>query len=87
MVAVKCDALLVLSCNKRIKRPSQLVLKHYLITGLDPVKTLEKVFNVDLPDEQINQVIEGIKGQLDPSKLDVSKVGGILNTLKNLLGK
>lgn len=53
----------------------------------DPVKTLEKVFNVDLPDEQINQVIEGIKGQLDPSKLDVSKVGGILNTLKNLLGK
>ena len=53
----------------------------------DPVKTLEKVFNVDLPDEQINQVIEGIKGQLDPSKLDVSKVGGFLNTLKNLLGK
>ena len=53
----------------------------------DPVKTLEKVLNVDLPDEQINQVIEGIKGQLDLSKLDVSKVGGILGTLKNLLGK
>ena len=60
------------------------VLKQFVA---DPVKTLEKVFNVDLPDEQINKVIDGVKGQLDLSKLDVSQAAGILGTLKKLLGK
>lgn len=60
------------------------VLKQFAI---DPVKTLEKVFNVDLPDEQINKVIEGIKGQVDLSKVDIKQAAGILGTLKNLFGK
>lgn len=35
----------------------------------DPVKALEKIFNIDLPDELINPVIDGIKAQLTMDKL------------------
>ena len=53
----------------------------------DPVKTLEKTFNIDLPDEQINKIIDGIKGQIDLSKVDIGKTVGILAKLKKLFGK
>ncbi len=53
----------------------------------DPVKTLEKTFNIDLPDEQINQVIEGIKSQIDLSKIDIGDAAGLLGKLKGLFGK
>ena len=53
----------------------------------DPVKTLEKVFNIDLPDDQINQVIDGVKGKIDLGKLDVGKATGLLGKLKGLFGK
>ena len=56
----------------------------------DPVKLLEKTFNIDLPDEQINQVIDGVKGKIDLSKFDlgdVKKATGILGWLKKLLGR
>ena len=53
----------------------------------DPVKTLEKVFNIDLPDDQINQVIEGIKSKVDLSKVDVGQAVGLLGKLKGLFGK
>ena len=52
----------------------------------DPVGTLEKVFNIDLPDEQINSIIEGVKGQIDLSKLDASEAVGLLAKLKGLFG-
>lgn len=35
----------------------------------DPVKALEKVFGVDLPDEMINPIIDGVKAQLTAEKL------------------
>ena len=60
------------------------ILKQF---AADPVKTLEKVFNIDLPDEQINKVIEGVKGQIDLSKVDVKKAVGLLGMLKKLFGK
>ena len=53
----------------------------------NPVELLEKTFGIDLPDEQINQVIEGVKGQLDLSKLDVGQAVGMLGKLKGMLGK
>ena len=53
----------------------------------NPVQLLEKTFGIDLPDEQINQVIEGVKGQLDLSKLDVGQAVGILGKLKGMFGK
>lgn len=53
----------------------------------NPVKVLESVFNIDLPDEQINKIIEGVKGQIDFSKIDVKEAAGLLGKLKNLFGK
>ncbi|MBQ9986910.1 MAG: hypothetical protein IJP28_00885 [Erysipelotrichales bacterium] len=35
----------------------------------DPVKAVEKIYNVDLPDEVINPVIDGIKAKLAAEKL------------------
>ena len=60
------------------------ILKQF---AANPVKTLEKVFNIDLPDEQINKIIEGVKGQIDLSKVDVKKAVGLLGMLKKLFGK
>ena len=48
----------------------------------DPVKTLEKQLGIDLPDEQINAVIKGIK-----AKLDVDDVLGTAGKLLGMLGK
>lgn len=45
----------------------------------DPIKVIEKLFNVDLPDEQLQPVIAGIK-----AKLAASDLGGKLEGLKNL---
>lgn len=36
----------------------------------NPVKALEKVLNVDLPDDLLNPVIEGIKAKLTADKLE-----------------
>lgn len=48
----------------------------------DPIATLEKTLGVDLPDEQIKQVVNGIK-----EKLGGDAVGGILDKVKGIFGK
>ena len=53
----------------------------------DPVKMLEKTFGIDLPDDQINQIIEGVKGKLDLSSIDLKGATGLLGKLKGLFGK
>ena len=53
----------------------------------DPVKLLEKTFGIDLPDDQINQVIEGVKGKIDLSNIDVKQATGLLGKLKGLFGR
>ena len=53
----------------------------------NPVQLLEKTFGIDLPDDQINKVIEGVKGQIDLSKFDVTEAAGLLGKLKGILGK
>ena len=42
----------------------------------DPVKTVEGLIGIDLPDDQINTVVEGVKSKL---KLDdiAGKLGGL----------
>lgn len=35
----------------------------------DPVKALEKVLGVDLPDEILNPIIEGVKAQMTAEKI------------------
>ena len=47
----------------------------------DPTAVLEKLIGIDLPNDQINAIIDGVKAKL---KLDdiADKVGGILNLFK-----
>ncbi len=53
---------------------------------LDPVKVVEKLLNIDLPDEQINAVIEAVKAKLtiDDAK-DIA--GKLLGGLGGLFGR
>ena len=48
----------------------------------EPVKALESVLGVDLPDDMINQVIDGVK-----AKLTVDKVSDSVDALKGLFRK
>ena len=48
----------------------------------DPVGTLEKTLGVDLPDEQVKQVIDGLK-----AKLGEAAASGILDKVKGLFSK
>jgi len=53
---------------------------------LDPVKVLEKMLNVDLPDEQIKAVIDAIQAKL--SLDDMKDVAGkIFGSLGGLFGR
>ena len=48
----------------------------------NPVATVESLLGIDLPDDQINAIVEGVK-----AKISVDKIGGILGGLGDLLGK
>ena len=45
----------------------------------NPVKAVESVLGVDLPDDVINKVVDGVK-----AKISVDKLGGIASSIKNL---
>lgn len=46
----------------------------------DPVKAVEKVTGVDLPDDQLNALIDGIKAKISVDDVK-NKLGGILGKL------
>lgn len=48
----------------------------------DPVKAVEKVLGVDLPDEQVKAIIDGVK-----AKLAGDQAMGLLGKVKGLFGK
>lgn len=48
----------------------------------DPIKTIEKLLNVDLPDDMLEAVVKGVK-----TKIDLDKVGDVLGKLGGLFGK
>lgn len=48
----------------------------------DPVKTVESLIGVDLPDDVIGNVVEGVK-----AKVSIDKAAGILDSVKNLFNK
>ena len=48
----------------------------------NPAKTLEKVLGVDLPDDQVNAIVAGVK-----AKLGLDDVLEIAGKLKGLFGK
>lgn len=45
----------------------------------DPVKALESIIGVDLPDDQVSRIIEGVK-----AKIAVGNAGGLFNKVKKL---
>ncbi len=52
----------------------------------DPVKTIEKLIGIDLPDEQVKQVVELVKSKLSGENLG-DKLGGVADKIGGLLGK
>ena len=48
----------------------------------NPASVIESLIGVDLPDEQVNQLVEGIK-----AKIKLDKVGDALGSLGSLFGK
>lgn len=47
----------------------------------DPIKTVEGILGVDLPDDVIKQAVEGVK-----AKINVDDINGKLGTLGGLFG-
>ena len=48
----------------------------------NPVSVIEQLIGVDLPDQQVNQLIEGIK-----AKIKLDQVGDVLGGIGKLFGK
>ena len=63
---------------KKIKNDKDLLAKF----EKDPVSVLEKLLGVDLPNDQLNQLVDGVK-----AKLAVDNIGDALGALGGLFGK
>lgn len=48
----------------------------------DPVSTVEELVGIDLPNDQVEALVDFIK-----AKINVDKIGGALGGLKGLFGK
>jgi len=48
----------------------------------DPVKVVEELVGIDLPDEMIEKVVDGVK-----AKITMDKAGDVLDALGGLFGK
>ena len=48
----------------------------------NPVSVIEELIGIDLPDQQINQLIEGIR-----AKIKLDQVGDVLGGIGKLFGK
>lgn len=48
----------------------------------EPIKTVEKLLNIDLPDDLLESVVKGVQ-----AKIDLDKVGDVLGKLSGLFGK
>ncbi|MBE6617511.1 MAG: hypothetical protein E7627_06205 [Ruminococcaceae bacterium] len=48
----------------------------------DPIKTIEGIIGMDLPDDKITQVVDGIK-----AKLAIDDIGDVFGKLGGLFGK
>lgn len=48
----------------------------------DPIKTVEELIGVDLPDDQVSGIVDGIK-----AKISLDSLGGLGSKLGGLFGK
>ena len=47
----------------------------------DPIATVEGLIEIDLPNDQIEKIVEGIKAKIALDKIDVDKVADVLGGL------
>ncbi len=47
----------------------------------EPIKALEELLGVDLPDEQMQSIVDGVK-----AKVTFDNVSGVVDSLKGLFG-
>ncbi len=52
----------------------------------EPIKTVEEILGIDLPDDQIEKLVEGIKAKIDIEEAG-DKISGIAGKLGGLFGK
>ena len=52
----------------------------------DPVKTIESLLGIDLPDDQINAVVTAVKAKLQGGEI-IGEAKGLLDKIKGLFGK
>ena len=52
----------------------------------DPIKTVEGLIGIDLPDDQIGKLVDGIKAKISLDDIG-DKLGGIGGKLGGLFGK
>lgn len=45
----------------------------------EPIKTVEQVLGVDLPDDALNKIVDGVK-----AKISLDKASGVVDSLKKL---
>lgn len=48
----------------------------------EPVKTIEGLIGMDLPDAQVQQIVDAVK-----AKIDLDKIGDVLGGIGSLFGK
>ena len=63
---------------KKIKSDKNLLAKF----KDEPIKTVENLIGIDLPDDMIEKIVEGVK-----AKISIDDVKGALGKLKGLFGK
>ena len=44
----------------------------------DPISTVEELLGIDLPNDQVQKIVDGIKAKIALDKIDVEKVAGVL---------
>ena len=47
----------------------------------DPISTVEGLLGVDVPNDQVEKIVEGIQAKLNLDKLNLDKLGGALGGL------
>lgn len=52
----------------------------------DPIKVVENLIGIDLPDEKIKAIVEGVKAKINLDDI-AEKAGGLKNVLGGLFGK
>ena len=53
----------------------------------DPITTIEKLIGVDLPNDQIEAIVKGVKAKIGLQKIGIDDVTDVMNLAGNLFGK